>query len=275
MGNKFDNSNNQALVAVRAAALWEPIMHLSGLKRLITLGSLLVIAACSTLAPADEELILVVGATGGTGQQITAQLLEKGYAVRALVRDADRAAELLGPDVELFVGDVREPATLTPAFAGASRVISAIGSSAKEGPASPEFIDYGGNNNLADAALNAGVNQFVLVSSMGVTHDDHPLNKMLGNILIWKMKNENYIRASGLNYTIVRPGGLHDKPGGENRIVFEQSDTVKAVAISRADVAEVCVAAIEHAEAINKTFEIFTVKEPAVRNWQEKFAALN
>ncbi len=250
-------------------------MHLSGLKQLLILGSLLIIAACSTMAPADEELVLVAGATGRTGQQITAQLLEKGYQVRALVRDADRAAELLGPNVELFVGDVREPATLTPAFAGVTRVISAIGSGAKEGPASPEFIDYGGNNNLADAAINAGAKQFVLVSSMGVTHEDHVLNKMFGNVLIWKLKNEDYIRASGLGYTIVRPGGLTDKAGGDKRIVFEQSDTVKTVAISRADVAEVCVAAIEHEDAMNKTFEIFNVKEPAVRNWQEKFAALN
>ena len=73
---------------------------------------------------------------------------------------------------------------------------------------------------------------------------------------------------------MVRPNGLHDKSGGEQLIVLEQGDIVKSVGISRADVATVCVAAVSNEAAIDKTFEVFTVKEAPDVNWQEKFAAL-
>lgn len=88
------------------------------------------------------------------------------------------------------------------------------------------------------------------------------------------MKNEDYLRSSGINYTIVRPGGLHDKPGGEQLIVMDQGDAVKVVGISREDVATVCVAAIGNEAAIDKTFEVFTVKKEPDTNWQGQFAAL-
>lgn len=233
-------------------------------------------AACSSIGGGPEaNTVLVAGATGRTGQQVVRQLVAEGYTVRALARDADKARAMFGDKVDVAVGDVADPASLTPAFKGVSRVVSAIGSSAKEGPGSAEFIDYGGNNNLVDAAVAANVQQFVVVSSMGVTHEEHPLNKMLNNLLIWKLKNEDYLRESGLSYTIVRPGGLTDKAGGEKFIVLEQGDTLKVVAISRTDVAAVCVAALQYPEARGKTFEVFTVKEPPAHNWQEKFAALD
>jgi uncharacterized protein YbjT (DUF2867 family) len=232
------------------------------------------LAGVATAAPADE-LVLVVGASGKTGRQVVAQLREQGYGVRALVRDAARAAETLGPDVELVVADVREPDSLVPAFDGVTRVISAIGATEKEGPNSPEFVDYVGTNNLIDAAVSVGVKQFVQVSSMGVTHEDHVLNKIFGNVLIWKMRAEDDLRSSGIAYTIVRPAGLVDKPGGEKLIVFEQIDEVKVVSISRTDVAAICVAALAYPEAQNKTFEAFTIKEPPDAAWQEKFAALD
>jgi len=242
---------------------------------LVTLTALLsVFTAVAIAAPADE-LVLVAGATGGTGQQVITQLQEQGYGVRALVRDAASAAEKLGADVQLIVADVRDPESLVPAFAGVTGVISAIGAGEKEGPNSPEFVDYGGNKNLVDAAATARVRKFVLVSSMGVTHEDHVLNRIFGNVLIWKLKAEDYLRESGIPYTIARPGGLHNKSGGEQQIVLEQADDVKVVSISRADVASVLVAALAHPEAQNKTFAVFTVKKPPTTDWQVKFGALD
>jgi len=238
------------------------------------IGLLAAFAGAALAAPADE-LVLVAGATGGTGQQVVAQLQKQGYGVRALVRDAGSASDKLGAGVQLVVADVRDPKSLVQAFDGVTRVISTIGAGEKEGPNSPEFVDYGGIKNLVDAAVNARSRQFVLVSSMGVTHEDHVLNRIFGNVLIWKLKGEDYLRNSGIPYTVVRPGGLHDKPGGEQRIVFEQIDEVKSVSISRADVAAVCIAALAHPEAQNKTFEVFSIKEPPDMNWQVKFAALD
>lgn len=259
--------------------LAKPLLTAKGVPhvmfRFIAIFITLFSTACSaqTNGP-DNDVVLVAGATGRTGQHIVRQLVDEGYRVRALGRDGDKVRAMFGDSVEVAVGDVTDPASLKPAFDGVMLVVSAIGSSAKEGPGSPEFVDYGGNNNLVDAAVAVNVDQFVLVSSMGVTHPTHPLNKMLGNVLIWKLKNEDYLRASGLDYTVVRPGGLHDKAGGDQFIVLEQGDEWKVVAIARADVAEICVAALQTPEARNKTFEVFSVKEAPDRNWQQKFASL-
>lgn len=247
------------------------------------LALMLGIAAGPLLAATADELVLVAGATGKTGRLIVEQLRSQGYKVRAFVRDTERARktlrEVLGEDpgehLEFAEGDVRDPESVSRAMDGVTLVITSIGATQKEGENSPEFVDYGGVKNLADAAVAADVGQFVLISSMGVTHEDHVLNRIMGNVLIWKLRGEDHLRASGLNYTIVRPGGLYNEPGGEQLIVFEQGDNVKQVTITRADVANICVAALRYPEARNRTFEVYSLKETPNENWAEMFAALN
>lgn len=59
-------------------------------------------------------VVLVCGATGGVGKRVVNRLVERGYKVRSLVRDADKARAILGDEVELVVGDITKPETLTP-----------------------------------------------------------------------------------------------------------------------------------------------------------------
>ena len=60
---------------------------------------------------------------------------------------------------------------------------------------------------------------------MGGTNEDHPLNKMgNGKILIWKRKAEEYLANSGVNYTIIRAGGLQDQPGGKRKLIVGDND---------------------------------------------------
>lgn len=73
-------------------------------------------------------------------------------------------------------------------------------------------IDWIGQKKQIDIAKESGVDHIVLISSMGVTQKDHPLNR-LGNILVWKKRSEDYLIASGIPYTIIHPGG-------ENYFVF-------------------------------------------------------
>jgi uncharacterized protein YbjT (DUF2867 family) len=241
----------------------------------------LVFIACVTAACAgggrSQKIVLVAGATGQTGMQIVRHLQQDGFRVRALVRDPDKAREQLGPDVDYAQGDVKDVAAVTAATSGAFAVISSIGARGKDGPDRPEMIDYQGVRNLVDAARAAKVRQFVLVSSRGVTQPDHPLNRMFGNVLSWKLKGEDYLRASGLAYSVVRPGGLLNEPGGKSDIAFEQGDApmgARVLSISREDVAIVCVEALRNPDAKFRTFEIHRVDGPPVTNWKAKFAAL-
>lgn len=239
---------------------------------------LLAASACSTgtsTLSAAPKTVLVAGATGRTGTPVVTQLLADGYKVRVLVRDPAKARTTLGDQVTYFTGDVTDPASLAPAMQGADAVISAIGAKGKDGPNRPEVIDYQGVRNLATAASAAGVKQFVLVSSRAVTQKDHPLNRMFGDVLIWKLKGEDALRASGVPYTIIRPGGLGNGEPGKNAFVIEQGDKVTGqTTIARADVATVCVQALKYPEARNRTFEVNSIAGPPVTDWRAKFAGL-
>ncbi len=239
------------------------------------LAASMALAGCTASSTAAPKKVLVAGATGQTGSLIVSELLASGYEVRALVRDTAKARKLLGDKVELVQGDIKDPATLAPAFAGTDAVISAVGARGAKGPDRPEAIDYQGVKNLVDAAVASKTRQFILVSSRGVTQRSNSLNKLFGNVLIWKLKGEDALRASGVLYTVVRPGGLLNAAGGDKDIVFEQGDTVSAqTTITRADVARVCVAALKYLEARNRTFEISAKAGPPVMDWRAKFAAL-
>ncbi|MFQ5633795.1 MAG: SDR family oxidoreductase [Gammaproteobacteria bacterium] len=222
---------------------------------------------------AHAELVVVAGATGRTGTEVVNELLMNGYRVRAFVRDIDKARAKLGEGIEYAGGDVRQPATIADALEGADALISAIGAGRGDPTNGPEFVDYGGVKNLADASAAAGLRQMVLVSSMGVTQEDHILNKMFDDVLNWKFKGEEALRTSGVPYTIVRPGGLTNAPGGEFEIIFRQGDKDAGV-IPRADVARVCVAALGSANALNKTFEVTGGKTPPAAETTDGFAAL-
>jgi uncharacterized protein YbjT (DUF2867 family) len=236
----------------------------------------LFIAGCagvsSSEAPSDQ-LVVVAGATGGTGRAVVKNLKAQGYQVRAFVRDEAKARVVLGDDLSYAVGDVRQIDTIRAAFADADYVISAIGSSRSDPSNNPEAVDYEGVSNLARAAADANIRQFVLVSSSGATQDDHFLNKAFDNVLKWKLKGENALRASGVPYTVVRPGGLINKPANEFAVTFAQGDTSTGT-ISREDVALICIAALQQGDARGKTFEAFSSAEPGANDWPALFAGL-
>jgi uncharacterized protein YbjT (DUF2867 family) len=216
--------------------------------------------------------VLVAGATGGTGRALVRQLVAQGYAVTAFVRDEKKARVILGDDIAYAVGDVRDPDSIEPALAGVGYVISSIGSTRSDPDNNPEAVDYNGVRNLAEVAAAAGVRQFVLVSSAGVTQEDHFLNKAFDNVMKWKLRGEDALRASGVPYTVVRPGGLVNTPGG-NQVEFGQGDTLSG-RISREDLAAVCVAAIREPAAVGKTFEVAGAEVPGPNDWPQLFGAL-
>lgn len=235
---------------------------------------LLTLSACST-TPFDEtgDLILVAGATGRTGRAVVEELLAEGYRVRALVRNVDRARTVLPHNIEFSLGDVRRRESIDPALIGVSALISTIGASFGDPDNSPEFVDYGGVKTLVEAAADARLNYFVLVSSGGVTHEDHVLNQRFNNVLIWKFRGEEVLRNSGIPYTIVRPGGLTDELGGDHSLLFLQGDNHQGT-IPRRDVARVLVAALGNSTAVGKTFELFSGVDSPSADLHDQFADL-
>lgn len=213
--------------------------------------------------------ILVAGATGQTGRHIVQQSVAKNIPVKALVRDLEKAQAILPESAELVLGDVLNPATFKKHLEDCNVLICATGASPSLDPTGPYQVDYQGTKNLVDMAKESNIEHFVLVSSLCVSKFFHPLN-LFWLVLYWKKQAEAYIQASGLNYTIVRPGGLKNEDNSES-IVMKNADTLFEGSIPRIKVAQVCVEALFQPEARSKIVEIVTSPEAESQTWKQLF----
>ena len=229
--------------------------------------------------------VLVTGATGQTGSIVYQKLKQDpNFEVRGFARSPEKAQELFGSTQGFYFGDIKDRESLNPALTGCQGLVILTSASPKmvappkpgERPqfeyaadGMPELVDYQGQKNQIDAAINAGVEHIVLVGSMGGTNENHPLNQMgNGKILVWKRKAEEYLVNSGVNYTIIRAGGLLNQSGGFRKLVVGDNDELLnnppdgiPTSIPRADVAEVVVQALQQPSAINKAFDLISYPE--------------
>ncbi|MEO1400675.1 MAG: NAD(P)H-binding protein [Cyanobacteria bacterium J06635_1] len=215
---------------------------------------------------------LVVGATGQTGRRIVEQLVEEGILVKAAVRDLEKAKACLPKAVEVVTGDVLEPNTIRAAIADCTVMVCATGAQPSLDVTGPYKVDYEGTKNLVDVAKEAGIEHFVIVSSLCVSKFFHPLN-LFWLVLYWKKQAEDYIQRSGLTYTIVRPGGLRSEDSSDP-IVMAPADTLFEGSIPRQKVAQVCVAALSQPEANNKIVEIVSRENAKPQEMQALFASI-
>jgi putative NADH-flavin reductase len=193
-------------------------------------------------AKTAQSKILVLGATGGTGRLIVSQALARGYQVTALVRSPEKRSELKG--AKLIVGDVRDETALREALKGQDAVVSALGT-----PASP-FREVTLLSTATRALVNAmkaeHVSRLVCITGMGagdsaghggLLFDNVIFPLLLKKVYADKNRQEAIIRDSELDWILVRPSVLNDKPGrGSVRALTDLSD-FHGGTISREDVA--------------------------------------
>lgn len=192
--------------------------------------------------------LVVIGATGGTGSQVVAQALAAGHRVTALVR-RPAAVPLQHPRLEVIQGDVFEPATLAQPIRGQDAVVSALGVTTH----GPTTLFSTGIANIMQAMQSAGVRRLMCVSASGL--DPGPLlQRWIAKPLLWLMFKEAYsalvrmeaaVKASDLDWTIVRPPRLTDGPRtGQYHIAVNQHLS-RGWFISRADLADYIVTHLE------------------------------
>lgn len=202
--------------------------------------------------------ILVIGATGRTGVKIVDKLFNAGYEVYALVRNEGKGRSAFPPGVRIIKQDLKSYDAYDRIVRGKDVVVYAAGAHATWfGNNTPKEIDYESVHQMAVAADNQDVKQFVLISSMGVTHPFHFLN-IFGKVLTWKLKGENALRGTNLNYVIVRPGRYIDEGFYPEKCVLYQDDKIHQNArISREEVAQIVLECIANPEVERVTFELF------------------
>jgi len=252
------------------------------------LGNVQPVFAEGEVAATATPKVVVAGATGQSGRRVLERLAgQKGLVVVGAVRSVDKAEKSLAESSTVIRGAMVQKvgsidtegvslqrldvvadsvSDMTEVLKGADSLVIATGfvpgNPLKMNKAAHE-VDNIGTCKLVDAAKAAGVKKVVMISSILTNgrnwgQEKSPgfvITNAFGNVLDEKIIAENYLRASGLDYTIVRPGGLKaTAPAGALKISGE--DTLNSGEISRDLVADVCVASLTDAKASNKVLEI-------------------
>jgi uncharacterized protein YbjT (DUF2867 family) len=206
-------------------------------------------------------LLAVTGASGKTGWRVVEEALGRGWQVRAILRpDSLVPAGLEGAElVRLQLGDT---AALTAALEGCEALEIATGARPSVDLSGPLKVDALAIRSQIEACRAAGLKRVVLVSSLCSGRWLHPLN-LFGLILVWKGVGERWLAASGLDWTVVRPGGLKETETGleAEGIRFSGPDQQESDSIPRRLVARVCLDAVEAPAAIGRIIEITSSAE--------------
>jgi uncharacterized protein YbjT (DUF2867 family) len=216
-----------------------------------------------------------VAIAGGHGKiaQLLGQLLAgRGDTVRGLIRNPAQGDDLRAVGIEPVICDLEGDGDVAAAVRGADAVVFAAGAGPGSGEARKTTMDLEGAVKLIDAAKAEGVSRYLIVSAMGAADppaagSDAAGNEVFGAYLRAKAGADEALRASGLDYTIVRPGGLTDDPGTGLVRVAERLDRGQ---IPRADVAAVFLACLDEPGTIGKSFDLIEGETPIV----EALAAL-
>lgn len=198
-------------------------------------------------------MILITGATGNIGKELIPILIESGQSVRVLVRDPRKVAHLESR-VERAVGDLDKPETLVPAVAGVEGLF---------------LVTYEAQQdiNVIEAARRAGVQHVVKLSTLEATEHRIQVGK-------WHYEREELIRASGLDWTFLRPGMFMsnsiewwaDSIKGQGRVFFPGGKNGKVAPIAPRDVARVAALALTQPGHSGQAYELtgtelFTIGE--------------
>ncbi|MDX2143100.1 MAG: SDR family oxidoreductase [Rhodospirillaceae bacterium] len=196
--------------------------------------------------------VLIFGASRNTGLDIAEILAKRGDKVTAVVRPNSDTTELKKLGVTLVNGDALDMASVEAALAGKNyrAIITTISCfSCDPKP------DYLGNKNIFDAAKAAGVKRVVLMTTIGSgdSYDAAPIpaRRFLKDMLPLKTQAEDHLKSLGLDYTIIRPGGLKTAAPTGRALLTE--DRKASGIITRADLAELVVKALDDDATIGKT----------------------
>ena len=241
----------------------------------------------------EVKKVVVAGSTGQTGRRVLERLASKsGLEVTGGVRNVEKATKALSESSTVVRGAMVQKVSsvdtasvqlkhldvvmdsideMAKTLEGADSLVIALGFI----PGNPfkmndeaHKVDNVGTCKLIDAAKKAGITKVVMVSSIltdarSWDKEKSPgfqITNAFGQVLDEKIIAEKYLRASGLDYTIVRPGGLKAKPP-TGALIVSGENTLDSGEISRDLVADVCVAALTDGKASNKVLEIIEAEE--------------
>jgi uncharacterized protein YbjT (DUF2867 family) len=202
--------------------------------------------------------VVIAGGHGQIALLLERRLAAAGHRARGLVRDREQGADLQAAGAEPVVADLEALDDLTPFVTGASAVVFAAGAGPGSGAARKRTVDLGGAVKLADAARAAGVGRYLMVSAMGAG-DPAAGSEAMRPYLDAKAQADEAVAASGLDFTIIRPGGLTDEPATGQVAVGAR---LPRGSVPRDDVAAVLVACLDEPGTVGRTFDLVSGDTP-------------
>lgn len=201
--------------------------------------------------------LVLFGATSPIGERLTELAVGAGHRVLAVVRPEREAGALEATGAALIRVDVLDPQAVVAATAGVPKgawFASVLGGP----PGSDGRVDWEGNRNAIDAAVAAKAGHFVLVTTVGAGDSrpalPPPVIAVLGLLAEKKTLAEDHLKASGLPWTILRPGHLQAGEATGRAVLLADPLTIGAV--RRADVATLMLRSFEHPACRNRCFSV-------------------
>jgi uncharacterized protein YbjT (DUF2867 family) len=203
--------------------------------------------------------IVIAGGHGQIALRLERLLSSAGHRARALIRNPDHAADVEAAGGVPVVCDLEATADITEVVKGADAAVFAAGAGPGSGAARKRTVDYGGAVKLIDACKAAGIDRYVMVSSINADRPEMGRGPM-GPYLQAKADADAALQASGLAYTIVRPGSLTDDPG--TGLVALAEHVGRQGAVPRDDVAAVLAAVLTDRLLVGRTVELLSGDTP-------------
>ena len=209
--------------------------------------------------------IAITGASGKTGFRIAEELMVHGDRPRLLVRSSS-----VIPDSLMNADQVRlslqDPIALDSALKGVDALVIATGARPSIDLLGPMRVDAWGVRAQVESCLRVGVTRVILVSSLCAGRWRHPLN-LFGLILVWKRIGEQALENSGLDWTVIRPGGLSEREETleEEGVYWSGPDQQENDSIPRRLVARCCLEALNTPASIGRILEVTSsVSRPVI-----------
>ncbi len=213
--------------------------------------------------------VAVSGASGKTGYRVAEELLNEGLEPRLLLRPGsvlpDQLSSCDQQRLSLF-----DQQALDRALQGVDALVIATGARPSVDLSGPMRVDAWSVTSQVESCRRVGVNRVILVSSLCAGRWRHPLN-LFGLILIWKRVGESALETSGLDWTVIRPGGLSEREDNvaAEGIRWSGADQQDSNSIPRRLVARCCVEALHVPASIGRIIEVTSDPDLPQRSMQE------
>jgi uncharacterized protein YbjT (DUF2867 family) len=202
--------------------------------------------------------VVVAGGHGKVALRLLRLLAARGDRARGLIRDPGQAADLEAVGAEPVAADL-ERDDITDALSGADAVVFAAGAGPGSGAARKRTVDYGGAVKLIEAARANGISRYLMVSAMG-TGQPERWSEQMRPYYEAKADADRELAASGLAFTIVRPGRLTDATGTGR--IEAAPEIHRRGEIPRDDVAATLLGCLEEPRTVGKSFDLLGGETP-------------